>query len=62
MQCNELNTWIHGAVDSCSVFKRLEERQGSAKEAADRSTLRKLARRLRTVHDELAEYDMLLQW
>ena len=49
-------------MDACSVFKRLEERQSLAKEAADRSTLRKLARRLRTVHDELAEYDMLLEW
>lgn len=50
------------ALDLCSVFKRLEERQSSAKDAADKSTLRKLARRLRTVHDELAEYDTLLQW
>ena len=50
------------ALDLCSVFKRLEERQSSAKEAEDRSKLRKLARRLRSVNEELTEYDTLLQW
>ena len=44
------------------MFKRLEERQSSAKEAEDRSKLRKLARRLRSVNEELTEYDTLLQW
>lgn len=46
----------------CSVFKRMEQRQSSAKDPADRSALKKLARRLRTVHDELKEYDTVLEW
>ena len=45
----------------CSVFKRLEERQKSAKDSADKTALRKLNRRLRAVHDELADYELLLQ-
>ena len=47
---------------SSRVFRRLEERQVSAKDPADKSAMRKLARRLKTVHDELAEYSELLQW
>ena len=44
------------------MFRRLEERQAAAKDPADKSAMRKLARRLKTVHDELAEYSELLQW
>ena len=46
----------------CSVFQRLEERMAAQDaDAGEKSRLRKLSRRLRSVHEELTEYSDLLQ-
>jgi hypothetical protein len=44
------------------VFQRLEQRMAAAEaDAGEKSRLRKLSRRLRSVHEELTEYADLLQ-
>lgn len=45
----------------CSVFERLEERMENEGIFSEKSKLKKLARRLRSVHEELTEYNDLLQ-
>lgn len=44
-----------------SVFERLDARVAAEGEFSEKSKLKKLARRLRTVHEELKEYSELLQ-
>ncbi|KAK9902256.1 hypothetical protein WJX75_009762 [Coccomyxa subellipsoidea] len=44
-----------------SVFERLEERMENEGNFSGKSNLKKLARRLRSVHEELTEYNDLLQ-
>ncbi|EIE21209.1 hypothetical protein COCSUDRAFT_17991 [Coccomyxa subellipsoidea C-169] len=44
-----------------SVFDRLEERMAREADLSEKSKLKKLLRRLRSVHDELTEYNELLQ-
>lgn len=44
----------------CSVFERIEQRASNDPDKASKTALRKLGRRLRSVHDELAQYTQLI--
>lgn len=52
---------IKVAIECCSVLERLDEQIAAEGNLSDKSKLKKLARRLRSVHGELKEYSELLQ-
>ena len=45
----------------CSLFSRLEQRAKTAKDSKDRTSLKKLQRQLKEVHEELQGYNTIME-
>lgn len=45
---------------ACSVFERIEQQAAEEPDKASKTALRKMGRRLRSVHEELAQYSGLI--